>query len=192
MRNLKLNIGDEISLYGYYDDEDDDFIFPAEMENLKSVDFDESSSDDLLITGKIIFKDTDEIFVEFLECYPTNTDDCDLEYSLGGYLDIDDIKDNIPNYSGSGKVFTLNISDFEVPAYHKDQAMEHLLNLKKQTEMLKNQVDNKLNEMLQIAKDIKSICNQHNIKMSEISGDIKRKNLDIVEELGWSTSSFFC
>lgn len=107
-------------------------------------------------------------------------------------LDIDNIKDNIPNYSGPGKVFTLNISDFEVAAYHKEQAMEHLLNLKKQTEMLKNQIDNKLNEMLQIAKDIKSICNQHNIKMSEISGDIKRKNLDIVEELGWSTSSFFC
>lgn len=109
-----------------------------------------------------------------------------------GYLDIDDIKDNIPNYSGSGKVFTLIISDFEVPAYHKDQAMEFLINLKKQTEMLKNQVDNKLNEMLQIAKDIKSICNQHDIEISEINSDIRRKNLDIVEELGWSTSSFFC
>jgi hypothetical protein len=191
MKNLKLNIGDEISLYGYYDDEDDDFIFPAEIENLKSVDFNESSSDDLLITGKIIFKNKDEIFVEFLERYPTDLDN-DIEDLLGGYLDIEDIKDNIPNYSGPGKVFTLNISDFEVAAYHKEQAMEHLLNLKKQTEMLKNQIDNKLNEMLQIAKDIKSICNQHDIEISEINSDIRRKNLDIVEELGWSTSSFFC
>lgn len=187
MRNLKLNIGDEISLYSYYDDRSDDFIFPAEIENIELADLEQSESYDVLITGKIIFKNKDEIFVEFLECYPTNRDNWDP-----GYLDIDDIKDNIPNYSGSGKVFKLIISDFEVPAYHKDQVMEFIINLKKQTEMLKNQVDNKLNEMLQIAKDIKSICNQHNIKMSEISRDIKRKNLDIVEELGWSTSSFFC
>lgn len=79
MRNLKLNIGDEISLYGYYDYQDDDFIFPAEIENIESADLEQSESYDVLITGKIIFKNKDEIFVEFLECYPTNRDNWDLD-----------------------------------------------------------------------------------------------------------------
>lgn len=187
MKKIKINVGDEISLFGARDSYDSSFDI-VNIDDFKMVDLSGENSNNFLLTGKVIYMNKSKVFLELVDIYPKNhecldTLDC---------LESDDVSKYVKNHVYVNDVFEFDLYSIKENILSKDDAMSKLLEIEENSKHIKKQIEDKMHEVLQLVGDIASICKEANVLPKDISADLEDKTLGVVSDLGWSTSSFFC
>jgi hypothetical protein len=183
-KEIKINIGDEISLFGVLDSDYGSFKI-LDLNDFKIVDVSNTNSNNFLFTGKVIYMNKSSVFLEVVDVYPKNHECLD-------YFDDSDDVSNYVNHVYTNDVFKFNLSSIKENILNKDDAMNKLLQIEENSNNIKKQIENKMHEVLQLVGDISSICNEAGVEPKDINSDLEEKTLKVVRDLGWSTSSFFC
>lgn len=187
MKKIKINVGDEISLFGARDSYNSSFDI-VNIDDFKMVDLSSTNSNNFLLTGKVIYMNKSKVFLELVDLYPKNHE------CLGtlDYLESDDVSKYVKNYVYINDVFEFDLYSIKENILNKDEAMSKLLEIEENSKHIKKQIENKMHEVLQLVGDITSICKEANVLPKDISSDLEDKALQVVSDLGWSTSSLFC
>lgn len=186
-KEIKINVGDEISLFGARDSYDSSLDI-VNLDDFKIVDLNSANSNNFLFTGKVIYMNKSSVFLEVVDIYPKNHDCLD---DLN-YLGSDDVSKYVKNHVYTNDVFEFDLYSIKENILNKDDAMSKLLQIEENSKHIKKQIENKMHEVLQLVGDISSICNEAGVEPKDISSDLEEKTLQVVSDLGWSTSSFFC
>lgn len=186
-KEIKINVGDEISLFGARDSYDSSLDI-VNLDDFKIVDLNSANSNNFLFTGKVIYMNKSSVFLEVVDIYPKNHDCLD---DLN-YLGSDDVSKYVKNHVYTNDIFEFDLYSIKENILNKDDAMSKLLQIEENSKHIKKQIENKMHEVLQLVGDITSICKEANVLPKDVSSDLEDKTLQIVSDLGWSTSSFFC
>lgn len=187
MKKIKINVGDEISLFGARDSYGSSFDI-VNIDDFKMVDLSSTDSNNFLLTGKVIYMNKSKVFLELVDIYPKNHECLDTL----DYLGSDDVSKYVKNHVYVNNVFEFDLYSIKENILNKDEAMSKLLQIEENSKHIKKQIENKMHEVLQLVGDINSICNEANVLPKDISSDLEDQTLQVVSDLGWSTSSFFC
>lgn len=186
MKKIKINVGDEISLFGARDSYGSSFDI-VNIDDFKMVDL-SSTDSNFLLTGKVIYMNKSKVFLELVDIYPKNHECLDTL----DYLGSDDVSKYVKNHVYVNDVFEFDLYSIKENILNKDEAMSKLLQIEENSKHIKKQIENKMHEVLQLVGDITSICKEANVLPKDISSDLEDKTLQVVSDLGWSTSSLFC
>lgn len=93
------------------------------------------------------------------------------------------------NYNTTSNTIKMSLDKI----YLSSVANKYLADCEEKTKSLESTISKKYDEVEKILNDINALCKSNNLtEPKNISEQLKDRSLDLVENLGWSTSSFFC
>lgn len=92
------------------------------------------------------------------------------------------------NYNTTNNTIKMSLDKI----YLSSVANKHLADCEEK-KSLESAISKKYDEVEKILNDINALCKSNNLtEPKNISEQLRDRSLDLVENLGWSTSSFFC